>query len=273
MASHHIFPKSKLYEKYDAGKSPHRKLVNEIANRAFITPQSNKHFGDQLPSEYLPEVVEKHPNALESQFIPENPELWKMENYEDFLAKRRGLLSEAINDYMEDLMIGTRDEHEETVTDMIQKGENARIEFKETLLYDVHRDQPNKELKSEVAKEICALANTEGGVVIIGVEDRDKEIKGLSRDYKLMPKGRDDFGLQLKQEISDRLGRIMSTAYTTVEFKEVEGKEVCVIYVEESPNPVYFSKNSEDKFYVRNGSASEPLNLPEANEFIQRNFA
>lgn len=273
LQSHHIFPKNRLYDEYDAGKSSHRKLVNEIANRAFITPQSNQYFSDKLPAEYLPEVVDKHPKALQSQFIPENQELWKMENYEEFLAKRRGLLSEAVNDYMEDLMIGTRDEHEETVLDMIQKGENARIEFKETLLYDVHRDQPNKELKSEVAKEICALANAEGGVVIIGVEDRDKDIKGLSRDYKLMSNGQDDFGLQLTQVISDRLGEIMSTAYTTVEFEEVDGKEICVIYVEESPNPVYFNKDSEDKFYVRNGSASEPLNLPEANEYIQRNFS
>ena len=274
LESHHIFPKSKLYEEYDSGNSTHRKLVNEIANRAFLTPATNRQLGDDLPEDYLPEIIEDHPQALEAQFIPDNPELWKLENYEDFLAKRRKKLAEAINDYMEDLVVGdTGGVGRESVEELIGKGENPRIEFKETFLFDVYREQPNKDLKKTVAKEICALANSEGGVVVIGVEDDTKEIKGLERDYKLMQKGRDSFGLQLRQEIGDRLNQMMATAYTHIDFEEVDGKEVCVIWVDDSPKPVFFEEDDTEQFYVRTGTSAEPLSIQEANDYIDEHWS
>lgn len=274
LESHHIFPKSELYDIYDSSKSEDRKLVNEIANRAFLTPETNRHLiRDRLPADYLPEVVEDHPEALQSQFIPNEEELWQIENYEEFLAKRRQNLADAINDYMDDLQIGTIDEGKEAVKDLIEKGENARIEFKETFLYDVYRDQPNKELKAEVAKEIASLANNEGGVVIIGVEDGTKDVKGLDRDLKLMSDGKDDFELQLNREISNRLGHMMGAVYSEVDFEKVDGNEVCVIWVDPSPEPVYFHGEDGDEFYVRAGSSSEPRTMQEAQEYIERHFS
>lgn len=273
LESHHIFPKSHLYEKYDGGKSEHRKLVNEIGNRAFLTPETNRHIiRDRPPSEYLPEVAQDHPEALKSQFIPMEEELWQIENYEEFLAKRRQSIANAINDYMNDLQIGTSEDEEETVEELIQRGENARIEFKETFLYDVHRDQPNKELKSTVVKEIASLANAEGGVVIIGVEDDTKEVTGIERDLKLMKKGKDDFELQLTRGISDHLGHMMASVYSEVGFEEVDGGEVCVIWVDPSPQPVFFEDGGQDRFYIRAGSSADPLTMQEAQEYIERHF-
>ncbi|MEM4780329.1 MAG: DUF262 domain-containing protein [Halalkalicoccus sp.] len=272
LESHHIFPKNKLYDKYDSGESLHRKIVNEIANRAFLTPETNKKIGDRLPEEYLPETVANHPSALSSQFILENEELWKIENYEGFLAKRRDLLADAINDYMEDLVIGSVSRNEETIEDLINAGETPRIEFKETLLYDVYQDQPNKNLRSKVAKEVAAMANAHGGVVIIGVEDEDKKVRGLDRDYSLIG-SRDEFGLQLDREIANRLGRMMAVTYTTVEFETVDDKDLCVIRVDRSPEPVFFDNGSGEEFYVRMGTSAEPMGMQEANDYIQTNFS
>ena len=274
LESHHIFPKSRLYDEYDSGNSTHRKLVNEIANRAFLTPSTNRQLGDDLPEDYLPEILEDHPQALDSQFIPNNPELWKLENYEDFLARRRELLADAINDYMEDLVIGGNGGGgRESAEELIHKGESPRIEFKETFLYDVYREQPNKELKKKVAKEIAALANSEGGALVIGVEDDTKEVKGLERDYNLMQKGRDSFGQQLRQEVATRLNQMMATAYTHVKFEEVDGKEVCVIWVDDSPKPVFFEEDDSEQFYVRTGTSAQPLSIQEANEYIDEHWS
>ena len=274
LESHHIFPKSKLYNVYDSGKSEDRKLVNEITNRAFLTPETNQSLiKDRLPEDYLPEVIEEHPDALQSQFIPNKPELWRIENYEEFLAKRRQNLADAINDYMDDLQIGTAEDGRENVTDLIEKGENARIEFKETFLYDVYQEQPNKALKAGVAKEIASLANTEGGVVIIGVEDGTKEAKGLERDLNLMSDGKDDFELQLNREINNRLGHMMASAYTEVGFEPVDGEEVCVVWVDATPEPMYFDGEDGEEFYVRSGSSAEPRTIQEAQEYIARHFS
>lgn len=270
--SHHIFPKSQLYDIYDSGDSSHRKLVNEVANRAFLTPATNRELGERLPEDYLHEVRENHPSALKSQFIPDNPDLWKLENYEDFLAKRRDLLADAINDYMEDLEIGGGGGGSESVEDLIEDGENARIEFKETFLYDVYQNQPNKELKAEVAKEISAFTNSEGGVLIIGIEDDTKTVKGLDRDFSLMKKGKDDFGLQLHTEISNRLGQMMASAYTEVDFEEVGDQEVCVIWVDRSPQPVFFKSDDGEEFYVRTGTSAQPMGIQEANSYIDQHW-
>ena len=275
LESHHIFPKSELYdERFDGNNSEHRKLVNEIANRAFLTPETNRNIiRDRPPSEYLPEVADDYPKALQSQFIPMEKELWSTENYEEFLANRRQNIADAINDYMDDLQIGTRDGEEESVEDLIERGENARIEFKETFLYDVHQDQANKDLKKTVVKEIASLANAEGGVVIIGVEDESKEATGIDRDLKLMQKGKDDFKLQLTREISERLGHMMGSVYTEVEFEIVDDEEICVIWVDPSPDPVYFEGGGQDQFYVRAGSSADPLTMQEAQQYIERHFA
>lgn len=272
LESHHIFPKSRLYDDlYNSSNHMGKKRVNEIANRAFITSRGNHEIFTDLPENYLPDVRENYPEAFNKQFIPDNSELWKLENYEDFLAKRRELLAQAVNDFLEsfdDPSQGGGDERE--LANLIEAGENHRIEFKETVKYDVHRDQANTELRAEAVKEICSFANSEGGTLIIGVEDKDKEVKGIDRDLKLMQNGKDDFELQLNQEIRDRLGEHFAATYTQVSFEELYGETVCVVSVEQSPKPIYYDG---DDFIVRIGSSATSLSIQDANEYIGENFA
>jgi hypothetical protein len=272
LESHHIFPKSRLYDNlYNSNNHMGQKRVNEIANRAFITSRGNQQIFTDVPKDYLPEVKSNYPEAFDKQFIPENPELWKLDNYEDFLAKRRELLAEAVNEFLESFdEAGKTGGSGESITDLIQKGENHRIEFKETMIWDVHREQANTELREEAVKEICSFANSDGGTLIIGVEDKEKEVKGIERDLNVLQDGRDDFELQLNQEIRERLGEHFASTYTQVTFEEIEGKTVCVVSVEQSPNPVYYDEND---FYVRIGSSATALSIPDANQYIQENFA
>ncbi|HEY3378864.1 MAG TPA: DUF262 domain-containing protein, partial [Armatimonadota bacterium] len=73
---HHIFPKAQLY-KADYG----RPQVNAIANFCFLTQDANLEISDTLPEQYFPEIEARYPGALASQWIPTDPELWKVENY------------------------------------------------------------------------------------------------------------------------------------------------------------------------------------------------
>lgn len=99
---HHIFPKARLYAHgYSRGE------VNAIANFCFLTQGTNLDISDRFPEKYMPEIAGKHPGALESQWIPMDPELWRIENYLAFLAERRGLLAEASNTFLVELSYGT----------------------------------------------------------------------------------------------------------------------------------------------------------------------
>ena len=98
---HHIFPKAQLY-----GKEYPRPEVNALANFCFLTKETNLWISDSLPEEYFPLVQREYPGALESQWVPTDPDLWKIENYPDFLAERRRLLAAETNRRMEDLLHG-----------------------------------------------------------------------------------------------------------------------------------------------------------------------
>lgn len=106
---HHIFPKKALRNKYESRR------VNAIANFCFLTQQSNLEVSDRTPQEYFPEVEERHPGTLASQWIPTDPDLWKVENYPDFLAARRELLAEAAENFLNGLASGAESTVEETL--------------------------------------------------------------------------------------------------------------------------------------------------------------
>ena len=90
---HHIFPRDYLRRHGISGNS-----ANNIANIAFQTGETNRAIGTRAPEEYMPEIMGKWPGTLESQWIPMNPDLWKIENYEKFLQERRNLLADAANE-------------------------------------------------------------------------------------------------------------------------------------------------------------------------------
>jgi len=95
---------------------------------------------------------------------------------------------------------------------------------------------------------------------------------GLDRDLKLMPGGKDDFELQLNQEIDNRLNHMMASVYTQVESETLDDGEVCVIWVESSPEPVFFDDGEQEEFYVRSGSSADPRTIQEAQEYIAQHF-
>ncbi len=99
---HHVFPKKVLYE---AGYE--RSEVNAIANYAFQTGQCNRQLGARQPDDYFPEVAVNHPEALESQWIPMDQDLWGVHRYRDFLAARQELLANETNALLSELRAGS----------------------------------------------------------------------------------------------------------------------------------------------------------------------
>ena len=105
---HHIFPKSLLRERgYLLSE------VNAIANFTFLTKETNLLVSNRDPAEYLEGFVRKNPGAIESHWIPIDRELWKVENYRDFLTARRELLAKAANIFLNSLIKGEVPEEEE----------------------------------------------------------------------------------------------------------------------------------------------------------------
>ena len=111
---HHIFPKSQLYAH---GYS--RSMVNSLTNYCFLTQTCNLTISNTLPEVYFPQVETEHPGALASQWIPLDQNLWRVENYPDFLAERQRLLARAANGFLDSLLASSRAEPVETVPVMV----------------------------------------------------------------------------------------------------------------------------------------------------------
>lgn len=107
---HHIFPKSKLYKIFDSRHSYEKRLVNEIANMAFLTSQTNHSIFNNDPERYLANIDSEQ---LRQQYIPTDSILWKMsrEGYEAFLTERRKLLADGVNNFLHKLFHGKSSIH------------------------------------------------------------------------------------------------------------------------------------------------------------------
>lgn len=276
--SHHIFPQAFLYKHgYDGHNLVHKKQVNEIANRAFITRDTNYSISDKAPSSYLPNVEKDYPGALEKQFIPSDENLWEPENYQDFLEQRRVWISDEINKFLNNLKNNESSEKVELETtkntwlDTIQNGENNFTEFKSSLRYCLREKKPMAYIEHGILKTINAFQNSEGGTLIIGVDD-DGDILGLEEDYKSFgSKGKDGFLLHFDQIIINALGKEQQ-ADIDIQFEELENKEFAIVEVSPSNKPVFLSANGKKEFYVRHAASSRAYDISESYEYINKHW-
>lgn len=270
--NHHIFPQRFLYTHgYDSESHLHRKLVNEIANRAFLTAKTNLELADKPPEVYLPLVEERYPGALAHQFIPMDPALWKVERYPDFLEARRQLITQKINEFMQSLITEPEVVHRRPVTELISFGESVTLEFKSTLQWDVVQNRANKDLRFSVLKTIAAFLNTAGGTLVIGVDD-EGHVLGLEKDLKVLKGSLDRFEQTLMNFVHSYIGPEFA-AFIKVRFEQVDGQTVCIVDVDKAPEPVFMQgSQKEKKFYVRLGNTTRDLDPEETVRYIQMNW-
>lgn len=274
----HIFPYSKLKEVgYGEGNRVKYALAQELTNRAILTQVANRTKSNSNAEDYLASVKENFPKALELQCIPLDAELWKIENYEHFLEERRKLLAKQMNAFLEKIT-----ETKETVApvsleELISEGESDELEFKSTLRWDLKEGVVNKKLEEVILKTVAAFANSQGGTLLIGVDD-DGQVLGLEPDYiSLGEVNRDKFELHIRNLFNQQFGTSFVSTKVSVCFHEVEEKDVCQIDISMAKEPMIIAikdKNGQsvEKFYARSGNSSQEIPLSEMNTYVLERF-
>jgi len=69
-----------------------------------------------------------------------------------------------------------------SIEDLIEEGESDELEFKSSLRWDVCDGCVNKKLEEVIIKTVAAFTNSDGGTLLIGVDD-DGNVLGLENDY------------------------------------------------------------------------------------------
>ena len=155
--NHHVFPR-KILE--PAGITDSRR-INAVANRVLLTRKAPLEVRKSSPADYLPLVDETQPGALRAQSVPLDPELWKPENFLDFLAARRGLLAEAANKFIASWLPpeGADRHSEQYVRELIAGGESDALEFKSSLRWDLSEQRVNKVIELMTIKTVAGFLN------------------------------------------------------------------------------------------------------------------
>lgn len=93
---HHLFPQALLKR-----AETDSQRINDICNLSFFSGHTNRKIRDKEPSIYLPEIVKRlGDDALISQCIPTDRQLWVVERYDDFLTARRELVADRLNAFL-----------------------------------------------------------------------------------------------------------------------------------------------------------------------------
>ena len=157
--------------------------------------------------------------------------------------------------------------------ELLKLQESKTLEFKSSLRWNLQEDRKDDRHVTHAAlKTVAAFLNTEGGDLLIGVDD-DRKVLGIDHDRL---KNDDKFLRHLAQAVRNGLG---DRAGTCIDPKTqiVEGRTVCLVSCQRSPEPVYLRWKGMEKvdtgdLYVRTGPGSVRLGEEDAAKYVATRF-
>ncbi len=170
---------------------------------------------------------------------------------------RRHLLFEhTLNFFMEENseFLGLEEKRKTDMTELIEMGESGTLEFKSTLRTNLETGEVDKRMEKAVLKTIVAFLNSNGGSLMIGVND-DGEIVGA--DLQSFA-NRDKMGLHLTNLISSQIGNSF-LPYISFDMVDFEDKVVIWVRCLVCPEPVFLRDGKVEVFYVRSGPSTVEL--------------
>ncbi|ERI92568.1 divergent AAA domain protein [Clostridiales bacterium oral taxon 876 str. F0540] len=136
---------------------------------------------------------------------------------------------------------------------LIKRDEGTKLDFKQRLELDMESG------KKELAKDVCAIANSKGGrgYIVIGIEDKTKKISGIEKiNYNEE---------QIQQIISSRCEPPIPVVYETVSY---ENKTIGIITIYDGGQKPYQLKEN-GAFYIRRGSTTDTMRKQEIASALQ----
>jgi len=156
------------------------------------------------------------------------------------------------------------------IKNLLSKSEDQHIEFKSSIRWDYKNKKINKDLEFVIVKTIAGFLNSEGGTLLLGVDDNGVPV-GLEADYKTLNKQNSDgYEIFLIRLVSNYLGKEFCSN-VNISFFTINNKEICSLTIQQNDEPVFIEKLGQ-AFYVRTGSSTQQLNTKEALEYIQKHF-
>lgn len=150
---------------------------------------------------------------------------------------------------------------------LISGGESKTLEFKQTLSWDTRKEEKAKYIENSALKTIAAFLNTDGGTLIVGVND-DGKISGLELELQKLHRGKQDkFLLHFKNLINEKIGaKFYPKLNWNIQLEDQ--KEVLIVNVQPASEPCFI----EDAFYVRTNPSTDQLTGEKQFKYVIERF-
>ena len=160
---------------------------------------------------------------------------------------------------------------------LIATGENERLEFKQTLRWDLRQQSINKKLEESVlVRTVAAFANGNGGALLIGVAD-DGTVTGIDQDIACTGGSLDKFELHLTNLLNTHFPTSFWANRVKVSFPSLGGQRICRIDVERSRAPLYVKVSDKngavgERLFVRSGNSSHEMPASQIAAYVKDHF-
>ena len=166
----------------------------------------------------------------------------------------------------------------EPIADLIQRGESDRLEFKSSARWNLHTSARDDRIEMVIAKAVAGFLNTDGGTLLIGVND-DGDIVGLVNDFRVVKSpDADRYELWLRDFLAGTVGQ-NAAATPIIDFTPVtvDGAAtfVCRVTCPSSPRPVFVrpAKGAgQSELWVRTGNSTRQLKVDEAVDYVMHRW-
>lgn len=148
----------------------------------------------------------------------------------------------------------------------LNQGEGNKIEFKSTVRTNLKTGKTGKEIELAWLKTVVAFLNSEGGVLLIGVDDNGK-IVGIEADNF---ENEDKCQLHIKNLINQHIGAEFS-AFISILPINVDEKTVLMIKCQRAKEPVFLKIGKNEEFYIRSGPSSIKLSPSQIVSYVMQN--
>ena len=268
----YLFPRAHL-----AGQGWTEQQQRALANTAFVEwPEGVE--PDAAPADYW-EAATHHlgPERVDRQaYCHALPPGWQFsKDYGEFLERRRGLMAKVVRDAF--VSLGeTAKSRRPSVLDSIYGGESQTVEFKSTARTSLYTGKEDAKIKHAVAKTVCGFMNTQGGLLLIGVED-DGSVRGIEEEMAHLRKkpDRDGYELMVRRILENYLSQTTAKIVGIRFEKASPGKTVCVCQVGEAPEGVFSRPpggGEHSEFWVRMGNQTDQLHGTKLVAYLKDRF-
>lgn len=152
------------------------------------------------------------------------------------------------------------------IRELLNEEEGEQLELKSSLRFDHKTGKANRDLEKSTMKTIAAFLNSNGGYLVIGV-DNSRKLLGIAYDYPLLQRpSSDGFANHLTQVFNSMIGPEFRHLIN-VSFHSLDGAEVCVVEALMSLRPVYLKSDGSEHFYIRTGNTTTLLKLSEIEKY------